>query len=225
MAREVNNIKAQVRTEFGKGASRRARREGLVPAVLYGHGAEPRHLLLPNLEFAAVLRHHGANSILTLDIEGQEQLALTKQVDVHPLTRVLEHTDLLVVRKGEKVVVEILLTLVGDAAPGALVTQDANAIEVEADAMNIPEGFDVSVEGIAAGTQITAADISLPAGVTLISDPETLVANIIEAPTEGELTADEDEGIAAAIEESQEEDKAESESESDADTEESSSEE
>src|SRR5699024_3983143 len=109
-------------------------REGRVPAVLYGHGEDPRHLALPTLEFAAILRYSGTNAILALQIDGQEQLALTKQVDVNPVTRVIEHTDLLIVRRGEKVVVEINVHLEGEAAPGTLVTQDTTYIEVEADA-------------------------------------------------------------------------------------------
>ena len=192
MAKEINNLKTIARTEFGKGSARRARREGQVPAVLYGHHTEPRHLLLNALEFAAVLRNHGTNSLLTLDIEGEEQLALPKQIDVHPLTRVIEHTDLLVVRKGEKVTVEVPLTLVGEAAPGTLVTQDATVVEIEADATLLPEGFDVSVEGVEAGVQITAADIKLPSGSTLISDPEMLIANIIEAPSASDLESEEE---------------------------------
>ncbi|MGN7155423.1 50S ribosomal protein L25/general stress protein Ctc [Dietzia cercidiphylli] len=190
MAKEINNLKTTIRTEFGKGSARRARREGQVPAVLYGHHTEPRHLLLNTLEFAAVLRAHGTNSLLTLDIEGEEQLALPKQIDVHPLTRVIEHTDLLVVRKGEKVTVEVSVTVVGDAAPGTLVTQDASYVEIEADATLLPEGFEVSVEDAEAGLQITAADIELPAGSTLVSDPETLIVNVIEAPTEADLESE-----------------------------------
>lgn len=208
---EANKLTAAVRTEFGKGASRRARRDFQVPAVLYGHHTEPRHLLLGALEFAAILRHSGTNSILTLDIEGEEQLALTKQIDVHPLTRVIEHTDLLVVRKGEKVVVEVSLTIVGDPAPGTLVTQDASYIEIEADALKIPEGFEISVEDSEAGHQILASDIDLPTGVSLISDPETLIVNVIEAPSEDELADEEDAEVAGSIQESQQEDKAESE--------------
>lgn len=209
-AHTPNNLTAAVRTETGKGASRRARRDFLVPAVLYGHHTEPRHLLLGALEFAAILRYSGTNSILTLDIEGEEQLALTKQIDVHPLTRVIEHTDLLVVRKGEKVVVEVAITVEDEAAPGTLVTQDANYVEIEADALKIPEGFTVSVEDAEAGHQVTAADIELPSGVTMVSDPETLIVNVIEAPTEDDLAAEEDDEVAGAIEESQEEDKEES---------------
>lgn len=190
---DKNALTAAVRTEFGKGSARRARREGQVPAVLYGHKTEPRHLLLGALEFAAILRYAGTNALLTLDIEGKEQLALPKQIDVHPLTRIIEHTDLLVVRKGEKVVVEIAVLVTGEAAPGTLVTTDADVIEVEVEATNIPEEFEISIAGVEAGTQFTAADVTLPTGATLISDPETLLVNVIEAPTEADLESDEEE--------------------------------
>lgn len=190
---EQNKISAVVRTEFGKGSARRARREGQVPAVLYGHKTEPRHLLLGALDFAAILRHAGTNALLTLDIEGEEQLALPKQIDVHPLTRIIEHTDLLVVKKGEKVIVEIAVLVTGDAAPGTLVTTDADFIEIEIEATRIPEEFELSIEGVEAGTQFTAADITLPEGAELISDPETLLVNVIEAPTEADLETEEEE--------------------------------
>ena len=190
---DQNKLTATIRTEFGKGSARRARRDFKVPAVLYGHKTEPRHLLLGSLEFAAILRHAGTNALLTLDIEGEEQLALPKQIDVHPLTRIIEHTDLLVVRKGEKVVVEIYVAVTGDAAPGTLVTVDADYIEIEVEATHIPEEFEVSIEDAEAGTQITAADVKLPAGAELISDPELLLVNVIEAPTETDLESDEEE--------------------------------
>ena len=112
----TNNLTALVRTETGKGASRRARREGKIPAVLYGHGADPQHLELPAHEFAAVLRHSGTNAVLTLDIEGKEQLALTKALDIHPIRRNIQHADLLVVRRGEKVNVEVNVVVEGEAA-------------------------------------------------------------------------------------------------------------
>ena len=214
MANQASTLKANVRTEFGKGASRRNRREGLTPAVLYGHGTDPRHLTLPTLEFAAILRYEGTNAVIALDIDGTEQLALTKQIDINPLTRVIEHTDLLVVRKGEKVVVEVSVTVEGDAAPGTLVTQDASVVEVEAEALNIPDGLELSVEGAESGHQVTAGDITLPAGVTLVSDPELLIVNVIDAPTEDEMAADEDDEVAASIEDAQEADKEESELES-----------
>jgi large subunit ribosomal protein L25 len=185
-----NNLAVTVRTDTGKGASRRARRDGLVPAVLYGHGTTPEHLNLPARDFAAVLRHTGTNAILTLDIEGREQLALTKTVEIHPIRRNLVHADLLVVRKGEKVVVEVNVHVEGEAESGTLVAQDANTLEIEAEAMSIPEFLTVSVEGLAAGTQISAGAIELPKGSTLISDPETLVVNVVAAPTASEMDAE-----------------------------------
>ncbi|ABK75240.1 50S ribosomal protein L25/general stress protein Ctc [Mycolicibacterium smegmatis] len=178
-----NKLTANVRTRTGKGASRQARRDGKVPAVLYGHGTDPQHLELNARDFAAVLRSHGTNAILTLDIEGTEQLALTKALDVHPIRRNIQHADLLVVQRGEKVTVEVTVLVEGDATPGTLVTQDANTIEIEAEALSIPEQLTVSVEGVEAGTQITAGQISLPEGVNLISDPELLVVNVVEAPS------------------------------------------
>ncbi|MUL85278.1 MULTISPECIES: 50S ribosomal protein L25/general stress protein Ctc [unclassified Mycolicibacterium] len=188
-----NKLTASVRTSTGKGASRQARRDGKVPTVLYGHGTEPQHLEINAREFAAVLRNSGTNAVLTLDINGTEQLALTKALDIHPIRRNIQHADLLVVRRGEKVTVEVTVTVEGDATPGALVTQDANAIEIEAEALSIPEHLTVSIEGVEAGTQILAGQIELPAGVSLVSDPELLVVNIVEAPSaedlEGETAA------------------------------------
>lgn len=184
-----NNLTAQVRTTTGKGASRRARREGKVPAVLYGHGADPQHLELNARDFSAVLRHAGTNAVLTLDIDGTEQLALTKALEIHPIRRSIQHADLLVVRRGEKVTVEVNVVVEGDAAPDTLVNQETNTIEIEADVQSIPEQFTVSVEGATAGTQVTAADVELPSGVTLVSDPELLVVNVIVAPTAADLEA------------------------------------
>ncbi|MCV7227812.1 50S ribosomal protein L25/general stress protein Ctc [Mycolicibacterium komossense] len=185
-----NNIVALVREETGKGASRRARREGQVPAVLYGHGTDPQHLLLPAREFAAVLRNFGTNAVLTLDVAGTEALALPKAIEVHPIRREIQHVDLILVRRGEKVTVEVNVVVEGEAGPDTLVNQEANAIEIESDAMSIPEQLTLSVEGIPAGTQFTAAQIPLPDGVTLISDPELLVVNVIVAPTAADLEAE-----------------------------------
>ncbi|OCB63189.1 50S ribosomal protein L25/general stress protein Ctc [Mycobacterium malmoense] len=182
-----NQLTATVRTETGKGASRRARREGKIPAVLYGHGSDPQHLELPGHDFAAVLRHAGTNAVLTLDIDGKEQLALTKALDIHPIRRTIQHADLLVVRRGEKVVVEVRVVIEGDAVPGTLVTQDTNTIEIEADALSIPEQLTVSIEDAEPGTQFTAGQITLPKGVNLISDPEMLVVNVVTAPTAEDL--------------------------------------
>ena len=196
----ANNLVAQVRKETGKGASRRARRSGKVPAVLYGHGADPQHLELDAHDFSAVLRHSGTNAVLTLDIEGKEQLALTKSLEIHPIRRNIQHADLLVVRRGEKVTVEVNVIVEGEAAYGTLVTQDANTITIEADVQSIPDHLTVSVEAAEIGTQFAAGSITLPSGVTLVSDPEMLVVNVVAAPTAEDL---ESEGAGEAAEEAE----------------------
>jgi large subunit ribosomal protein L25 len=217
----VNQLAVTVRTETGKGASRRARRAGNIPAVLYGHGSDPQHLELPGHDFAAVLRHSGTNAVLTLNIGGKEQLALTKALDIHPIRRTIQHADLLVVRRGEKVVVEVTVVVEGEAAPDTLVTQETTTIEIEAEALSIPEQLTVSVQDAEPGTQFTAGQVALPQGINLISDPELLVVNVVNAPTaedleeegagevaEGEETPEEaaeaeEAGEAAAAEESE----------------------
>ncbi|WP_238422620.1 50S ribosomal protein L25/general stress protein Ctc [Gordonia sp. 'Campus'] len=181
MSNQASKLTVNTRTEKGKGAARRARREGKVPAVLYGHGTDPQHLHLPAREFAAILRNNGLNAIIDLDIEGSSQLALTKQVDVHPIRNYIEHADLLIVRRGEKVTVEVAIIVEGDAAPGTLVVQDASVVEVEADALSIPEQIVVSVEGAEVGVSVHASDLDLPEGVTLTADPETLIVAVNEA--------------------------------------------
>lgn len=190
------------RTGTGKGASRRARREGLVPAVLYGHGTDAKHLLLPNLELAAILRNNGTNAVIDLDINGNSQLALTRQVDVHPVRNYIEHVDLLIVRRGEKVVVEVPILIEGESGPGTLMIQDASYIELEAEALNIPENVVVSVEGLPAVTNIVASDLDLPEGSTLISAEDMLVVSVNEAQLAEEPADEESEeaGDAAADE-------------------------
>lgn len=177
---DVNLLEAQIRTEFGKGAARRTRRAGNVPAVLYGHQSDPQHLSLDALSFAAILRQHGTNAVLNLNIEGKKQLALTKSVVVHPIHRYIEHADLLIVQRGEEVTADVPLTLTGEAGPGTLVTQEATTISVSAEALNIPESIEVSIAGAEVGTQITAGTIELPKGVSLAGDPEALIVNIVE---------------------------------------------
>ena len=195
-------IDAETRTEFGKGAARRTRRAGKIPAVLYGHGTDPQHLALPSLEFARVVRDQGRNAVLELNIAGgAPQLALTKTVVVHPIRPYIEHVDLLVIRRGEKVVVEVQVVVVGDAAPGTMVAQELNTIEVEADVLSIPESIEVSVEGLEIGTQIHAAAITLPDGVELRTDTEALVINVIATPTEADMEAAEDAEGAGVVEE------------------------
>jgi large subunit ribosomal protein L25 len=196
----ANNLVAQVRKETGKGASRRARRSGKVPAVLYGHGSDPQHLELDAHDFSAVLRHSGTNAVLTLDIEGKEQLALTKSLEIHPIRRNIQHADLLVVRRGEKVTVEVNVVVEGEAAYGTLVTQDANTITIEADVQSIPDHLTVSVEAAEIGTQFAAGSITLPSGVTLVSDPDMLVVNVVAAPTAEDL---ESEGAGEVAEEAE----------------------
>lgn len=187
MATETAKLSVTTRTEKGKGAARRARRAGLVPAVLYGHGTDPQHLNLPARGLATILRATGTNAIIDLDIEGTSQIALTKQIDIHPIRNYIEHVDLQVIRRGEKVTVEVTIVIEGDAAPGTLVTQDANTVEIEADALSIPDQIVVSVEGITAGNAVHGSDLELPQGVTLISDPDTLIVAINEAPTASDL--------------------------------------
>jgi large subunit ribosomal protein L25 len=189
-AATTNKLTVDVRTSTGKGASRRARREGKVPAVLYGHGSEPQHLELNARDFAAVLRHSGTNAVLVLDVDGQEQLALTKALAIHPIRRTITHADLIIVRRGEKVTVEVPVVVEGEAESGTLVTQDATTIEIEAEALSIPESLTVSVEGVGEGTQILAGEVPLPSGVTLVSDPEMLVVNIVAAPSAEELESE-----------------------------------
>ncbi|MFG3519913.1 50S ribosomal protein L25/general stress protein Ctc [Nocardia nova] len=179
---DVSVLAAQTRTEFGKGAARRTRRDGNVPAVLYGHGEAPKHLAVNAQAFAAILREHGTNAVLELEIDGKKEVAMTKSVVVHPIRRYIEHADLLIVKRGEKVVVDVPVVLTGDAAAGTLVTQEATVLSVEAEAMKLPESIEISIEGVEAGTQITAGEIELPKGTTLAGDPEALIVNIIVAP-------------------------------------------
>jgi large subunit ribosomal protein L25 len=194
-------IDAETRTEFGKGAARRTRRAGKIPAVLYGHGTDPQHLSLPQLEFARVIREQGRNAVLTLNINGTPQLALTKTVVTHPIRPYIEHVDLLVIRRGEKVAVEVQVHITGEAAPGTLITQELNTLEVEADVSSIPEQIQVSVEGLPVGSQIHASDVPLPAGTTLKSDPELLVVNVVPSPTEAQLEGEVEPEAAGVVEE------------------------
>ncbi|TWS18943.1 50S ribosomal protein L25/general stress protein Ctc [Tsukamurella asaccharolytica] len=193
---ETNKLVATVRTEFGKGAARRARRDGLVPVVLYGHGTDPQHFTVVARDFAAILRKDGTNAVLHLDIDGKEQLALTKQVVVHPLRNYIEHTDLLVIKKGEKVTVSVPVIVEGDPAPGTQIAQDLNEVEIEADALNIPENIVVNVHNFEIGTQVTAGELTVPAGVEVLTDAEALIVNITEvlaADVESEADPDTEE--------------------------------
>ncbi len=186
----AEKIKAESRTEFGKGAARRIRREHKVPAVVYGHGNETMHISLPGHETMMALKHGGSNALLELDIDGSPQLALTKQVQVDPIRRTLEHIDFVAVRKGEKVTVDVGIHLTGQAASETLVVTENTTISLEAEATNIPEWIEVSIEGAEVGTQIHASDLVLPEGSTLLTDGEVLIVNITNAPTEAEVEAE-----------------------------------
>ncbi|MGW5643860.1 50S ribosomal protein L25/general stress protein Ctc [Saccharopolyspora sp. NPDC003752] len=175
-------IAVEQRTEFGKGAARRTRRAGKIPAVLYGHGSDPKHLSLPSVEFARAIRENGHNAVLTLDVSGGDsELALTKTITTHPIKNYIEHVDLLLVKRGEKVTVAVPVVLVGEAGPGGLVSQEVTEVEIEAEALHIPEQLELSIAGAEIGTQLHASDIQLPAGVILQADPEALVVNVTEA--------------------------------------------
>ncbi|TDV45435.1 50S ribosomal protein L25/general stress protein Ctc [Actinophytocola oryzae] len=183
-------LAAEARTEFGKGAARRTRRAGKIPAVLYGHGSDPKHLALPALEFARVVREHGQNAVLTLEFDASSELALTKTVTTHPIKNYIEHVDLLLVVRGEKVAVEVPIVLTGETSPGTLLTQDLTTIEVSVEALHIPEQFEVSIEGAEAGFQVFAKDVELPSGAELVTDPEAMVLAVNEA--QSATDADED---------------------------------
>ncbi|GGO89833.1 50S ribosomal protein L25 [Nocardioides phosphati] len=184
------NITAELRTEFGKGASRRARRDGKIPAVIYGHGEDPIHVTLPGHQTTMALRHMGTNAVLELSIEGKTQLALSKAVQVDPIRRVIEHIDFVAVRKGEKVHVDVPVHTTGEAAKETLVVLENATILVEAEATHIPEGIEVDIEGAEAGTQILAGQITLPKGTSLLSDAELLVVHVTAAPTAAQVEAE-----------------------------------
>jgi large subunit ribosomal protein L25 len=181
---------AESRTEFGKGSARRTRRAGRVPAVLYGHGQDVVHLSLPAREFAAVLRNGGTNALVTVVLDGTEHLALTKSVQRDPLTRQHEHVDLLAVRRGERTTVEVPLVVVGEPGVDAITNHQLNTVAVEADATNLPDTIEVDVTGRTAGQNITAGDLVLPQGTTLVTDPEALVIGFLGAPTAEALEAE-----------------------------------
>jgi large subunit ribosomal protein L25 len=183
------HIAATPRTEFGKGAARRERRAGRVPAVLYGHGTEPRHVSLPGHDVLLALRT--ANVLIRLDgLSSDGELALPKAVQRDPIKGTVEHVDLILVRRGEKVTVDIPVTVTGEIAPDGLLDQQLVQISVEADATSIPPGIEVNVEGMAIGASVHARDLDLPSGTTLAVEPDILVLHVITAPTAAQLEAD-----------------------------------
>lgn len=182
-------LEAQPRNEFGKGASRRARRDGLVPAVVYGHGTDPVHINLPG--HALMLALKTPNVLFTLAIDGKDEFVLPKAVQRDPIKRSLKHIDLLLVKRGEKVTVEIQINTEGELAPGGnLLEHILNTLPLEAEATHLPESVTISIAGLEAGTSILAKDITLPQGATLAIDPEAVVLQVVsaqvEAPSETE---------------------------------------
>jgi large subunit ribosomal protein L25 len=181
-------ISAELRTEFGKGGARRTRRAGKVPAVLYGHGEAPKHIALPDREFAAAIRHGGINQIFNISLgDGTETLALPKAIQRDPIKDTFEHVDLLIVKRGERITVDVPVHLVGEAARGTLVMHEHDRLSITADALHLPDHLEASIEGLDAGSHVTAGDIKLPTGVELAADGELIVAVITGAPTAEEL--------------------------------------
>jgi large subunit ribosomal protein L25 len=185
-----SNIQAEPRTEFGKGAARRIRRADKVPAVIYGHGSDPLHVTLPGHDTMLALKHGGANALLKLTVDGKEILSLPKQVQRDPIKGFLEHLDLVIVTKGEKVIVDIPVHLHGEPGPDALVVTEHSTVSVEAEATHIPEYVEISIQGAKVGTQIFARDLQVPAGSKVLLDEDALVVNVTHAPTSEELEAE-----------------------------------
>ncbi|WP_150308184.1 50S ribosomal protein L25/general stress protein Ctc [Planctomonas psychrotolerans] len=171
-----NKVVAELRDSFGKGAARKLRAVGKVPAVIYGHGTDPRHVTLPGHEMMLIMRK--ANAVLELDIDGTPQLALVKDVQKDPVRQIIEHIDLIVIRQGERVAVDVPVHVEGESAPETISNLDQTSISIEVDAIRIPENVVVSVEGLEEGAHIVAGDVALPDGATLLTDPETLVVSV-----------------------------------------------
>ncbi len=200
---EDTSVRAELRENFGKGFARRLRAAGKIPAVIYGHGAAPVHVALPGHQVSLLIRR--ANAVLQLNVNGSDQLTLVKDVQKDPVHQIIEHIDLLVVRRGEKIQVDVPVVVLGEPASGTIVNLDNATVAVEAEATHIPETIEVDVEGLEDGTHITAADLRLPSGTTLIADPELLIV-AISVPS-STLAAEEEiaEADAAVAEEQSEE--------------------
>lgn len=205
---EDTKVHAELRENFGKGYARRLRAAGQIPAVIYGHGTDPQHVALPGHQVSLLIRR--ANAVLELDVAGTEQLTLVKDVQKDPVHQIIEHIDLLVVKKGEKIQVDVPIVVVGEPFSGTIANLDATSVALEVEATHIPEHVEVDVEGLEDGARITAADLTLPKGATLVADPETLVVAIsvpaatlaaeeeIEAADEAEAAEQSEEAAAEA---------------------------
>ena len=185
---EDTKVHAELRTNFGKGFARRLRAAGKIPAVIYGHGTEPVHVALPGHQVSLIIRR--ANALLELDIEGKGQLALVKDVQKDPVHQIIEHIDLLVVKKGEKIQVDVPVVVLGEPFAGTIANLENTTVLLEVEATHIPQNIEVDVEGLEDGTHITAADLKLPQGSSLVVDPETLIV-AVSVPTSA-LAAEEE---------------------------------
>ncbi|MCI2959347.1 50S ribosomal protein L25/general stress protein Ctc [Agromyces atrinae] len=190
-----NHLVAEARETFGKGAARKIRAIGKIPAVIYGHGTEPQHVTLPGHETALILRK--SNQVLELDIAGKTELALVKDVQKDPVRQIIEHIDLIVIKKGEKVQVEVPVHLVGETFSGTTVDQDLHVLKLEVEATHIPENVEVNVEGLTEGSHVYAKDVVLPKGAALIDEPEALILTVY-VPTGNAADEAADEAVAAA---------------------------
>lgn len=183
-------ISAEPRTEFGKGGARRTRRAGKIPAVLYGHGGKPKHVALPSLEFTNLIRRGGMNQLMTVDIsDGTQELVLPKALQRDPVKDTIDHADLLLVRRGEKVIVDVRVAITGEPEKGGLLVTEHDTITLEADATAIPSEVELNVDGLVIGGNKTAADVVLPEGTTLVTDAETTLVTL--AMPRAEATDDE----------------------------------
>ena len=183
---------AELREQFGKGFARRLRAAGKIPAVIYGHGTDPVHVALPGHQVSLLIRR--ANALLELEIDGKQQLTLVKDVQKDPVHQIIEHIDLLVVKKGEKIEVDIPVSVTGEPFPGTIANLENTTVTLEVEATHIPQNVEVSVEGLEDGAHITAADLTLPRGAVLVTDPETLIVGVAlpPAPVEDEAEGSED---------------------------------
>ncbi len=189
-------IPAEPRTEFGKGAARRIRRADQVPAVLYGHGTDPVHVTLPGHTLMLALKN--SNALLSIEVGSESHLAIPKQVQRDPLKGFIEHADLLIVKRGEKVVVDVAVQLEGEAQPETLVVLENATVSLEVEATHIPESVEVSIEGLEVGAQVLASDLALPSGAALAVEEDLLVVNVTAAPTAADIEAELEEAEAEA---------------------------
>jgi large subunit ribosomal protein L25 len=204
-------LAAEKRTEFGKGAARRARAAGKIPAVLYGHGTDPVHVLLPGHDTMMALKH--SNALLTIEIGKDSEMAIAKDVQRDPVHRVIEHVDLLLVKKGEKITVDVPIHITGESVSGTIHTQEHTSLSILAEATHLPEAIELSIEGLEEGAKIVAGDVELPKGSELVTDPEALVVAISVPRGSAEDEAEEAAAAAEAPAEETAEAPAESESE------------